>query len=259
MRCWSRLRSACARGVLLSAALACSLVSLPALADGTAPVDQATLDEAERLFFEGLAHYRADRFEEAAVAFQKAYTLTQHRDLLFNVARSRERLGDKDGAVQWYRSYLGTTPADETAIIHRINQLGGDPTPPVKTDPKGPVAAPVIDDKPATVSEGGNPWPWVLVGTGALAAGAGIYFGLVALDDADAARAAQDRGKAEDFKASAESSALIADVAFGVGALAVGTAVVLWLQDDKPGTRSSVSVGAAPTANGWRVGLGGAF
>lgn len=234
-------------------------MTAPALADGGEPVDQATLDEAERLFFEGLAHYRGDRFEEAAVAFQKAYTLTRHRDLLFNVARSRERMGDKDGAVQWYRSYLGTTPADETAIIHRIKQLGGDPTAPKTKTVDDPVVIPKSSGAPDVVSDGGNPWPWVLVGTGALATGAGIYFGLVALDDADAARAAQDRGKAEDFKSSAESSALIADVAFGVGALAVGTAVVLWLQDDAPETRSSVSVGAAPTADGWRLGIGGQF
>lgn len=252
-----RLRSK-ARRLLLPALLVSSLVSLPVYADDGAPVDQATLDEAERLFFEGLGHYRAERFEESAVAFQQAYTLTQHRDLLFNVARSRERMGDKAGAVHWYRSYLGTTPADETAIIHRIKQLGGDPTAVDQPLVDGPVKPP----KPgagADVSRGGSPWPWVLVGTGALAAGAGIYFGLVALDDADAARAAQDRGKAEDFKSSAEGSALIADVAFGVGALAVGTAVVLWLQDDKPETRPSVRVGAAPTADGWRLGIGGAF
>ncbi|MGK0360533.1 MAG: hypothetical protein ACI9U2_002846 [Bradymonadia bacterium] len=246
-----------ARRLLLPALLLSSLVSLPVYADDGAPVDQATLDEAERLFFEGLGHYRAERFEESALAFQQAYTLTRHRDLLFNVARSRERMGDKAGAVHWYRSYLGTTPADETAIIHRIKQLGGDPT---------AVGQPFVGDAAKTpktgadaVSGGGSPWPWVLIGTGALAAGAGVYFGLVALDDADAARAAQDRGKAEDFKSSAEGSALIADVAFGVGALAVGTAVVLWLQDDKPETRSSVSVGAAPTMDGWRLGIGGAF
>lgn len=248
-----------ARRLLLPTLLAGSLVGLPAFAEEGKAVDQATLDEAERLFFEGLSHYRAERFENAAVAFQKAYTLTRHRDLLFNVARSRERMGDKASAVEWYRSYLGTTPADETAIIHRIKQLGGDPTVPPQTDVDSPVDTPKLNGGVDTVSDGGNPWPWVLVGTGALAAGAGIYFGLVALDDADAARAAQDRGKAEDFKSSAEGSALIADVAFGVGALAVGTAVVLWLQDDKPDTRSSISVGAAPTADGWRLGLGGTF
>lgn len=225
-------------------------------------IDQATLDQAEQVFFEGLGHYRNGRFEEAAVAFQKAYSLTKHRDLLFNVARSRERMGDSTGAVQWYRSYLATQPADETAIIHRIKQLGGDPT--------APAADPVVGEKPPktpggeaptpTAGGGAGAWPWLLVGAGALAAGAGTYFGLLALDDADAARDAVDRGKAEDLKASAESSALVADVAFGVGALAIGTAVVLWLRaDSAPETRSDVQVGATPTADGWRVGIGGTF
>lgn len=233
------------------------LVPSLALADTNTPVDQAILDEAERVFFEGLAHYRADRFEAAAVAFQKAYSLTRHRDLLFNVARSRERMGDKAGAVQWYRSYLGTEPSDETAIIHRIKQLGGDPTAASQPDVPTPVVA--KGTGPQVSEDGPSAWPWVLVGTGALAAGAGIYFGMVALDEADSARAARDRSKAEQHKSDAESNALIADVAFGVGALAVGTAVVLWLQDDGPDTRSGVQVGAAPTADGWRIGLGGTF
>jgi tetratricopeptide (TPR) repeat protein len=234
------------------------LVPVVAHAEANAPVDQATLDEAERIFFEGLAHYRASRFEKAAVAFQKAYSLTRHRDLLFNVARSRERLGDKAGAVQWYRSYLGTEPADETAIIHRIKQLGGDPTAVAQPDlPKTDIVKRPVET--GSVQEGPSAWPWLLVGTGALAAGAGAYFGLVALDEADSARAARDRTKAEQHKSDAESNALIADVAFGVGALAIGTAVVLWLQDDTPTRRGAVQVGAAPTADGWQIGIGGAF
>lgn len=231
-------------------------------AEGEAPIDQATLDKAEQVFFEGLGHYRAERFEEAAVAFQKAYSLTRHRDLLFNVARSRERMGDKDGAIQWYRSYLGTNPADETAIIHRIRQLGGDPDAPAQgNDPAALVGKGEKTADPGETSSGSAvPWPWILVGSGALATGAGVYFGLVALDEADSARAAADRGKANDHKAAAEDAALLADVAFGVGALAVGTAVVLWLQADKaPETRSAVQVGATPTPDGWRVGVGGTF
>lgn len=240
------------------AVLLLALLAGPAAAE--APVDQATLDQAEQVFFEGLGHYRGERFEEAAVAFQKAYSLTKHRDLLFNVARSRERMGDKTGAVQWYRSYLATKPADETAIIHRIKQLGGDPTAP-NDDPVVKVTPPkkTTPEEPKTAA-GAGAWPWLLIGTGVLAAGTGTYFGMVALDEADAARAAADRGKAEDLKSSAESAALIADVAFGVGALAIGTAVVLWLQaDGTPDTQSDVQVGATPTRDGWQFGIGGRF
>jgi tetratricopeptide (TPR) repeat protein len=103
-------------------------------------LDQKTLDEAEATFFDGLGHYRAGRFEAAAQAFQKAHALTRHRDMLFNVARSRERMGDVPGAVEWYRAYLATQPADETAVIHKVRQLGAEPVvqAPRRTRRRGP-------------------------------------------------------------------------------------------------------------------------
>lgn len=226
--------------------------------EGDQRLTQQQLDDAERLFFEGLAAYRAEKFEAAAVAFQKAYVITKERDLLFNLGRSRERLGDKAGAVEWYRAYLGTQPADETAIIHRIRQLGGDPTPPPKEKKADPVKKPVDTPPPEIVESGAGPWPWVALGVGVAAAGAGTFFGLAALDDASAARDEQIRSEAQSLKDSAESNALYADIAFGVGALAVGTAVVLWLQSDSAAA-STGQVQIGPTADGAHIGYSVSF
>ncbi len=208
-------------------------------------LDQQTLDRAEADFFDGLADYRAESFEQAAVKFQQAYLLTRHRDLLFNVARSRERLGDREGAVEWYRAYLATRPADETAVIHRIKLLGGDPT------PAGPaVVAGTVGTEPSgpkVIEQGAGVWPWVAVGVGVVAAGAGTVVGLQALDDASAARASDVRSEASDLKDSAESKALLADVAFGVSAAAVGAAVALWWWSDRQATaEGNVEIGLAP-------------
>lgn len=219
-------------------------------------LDQATLDQAETFFFQALAHYRQARYEAAAVDFQKAFVLTAHRDLLFNVARSRERLGDTTGAIEWYRAYLATTPADETAVIHRIRQLGGDPTPaPVDLQR---ISREVNLDSPLASGPSPDPWPWVAVGVGALATGAGVYFGLAALDAASNARAADTADETRPLKADAEQSALLADISFGVAAAAVGTAVVLWwLADDEASAQGSVDIGLAP--GGGYIGYGLSF
>lgn len=215
----------------------------PAVIAEIEALDQETLDKAETLFFDALGHYRQGRFEEAAVDFQKAFVLTNHRDLLFNIARSREKLGDKPGAIEWYRAYLATKPADETAVIHRIRQLGGEPTP--EPADLGAIADDVGISTPL-VEPSVDPWPWVALGVGIAAAGAGTYFGLDALDQASKARAAETRDGTIEFKEGAEQSALIADIAFISGAVAVGAAVFLWTRTDRASSTARVEVGASP-------------
>ncbi len=216
-----------------------------------ASLDEGTLDRAEALFFEGLAHYHGGRFENAALRFQEAYVLTGHRDMLFNVARSRERLGDGKGAVRWYRSYLNTRPTDETAVIHRVRQLGGDPTPaeaPVK--PIGPRAP----TGPRLVEVGAGPWPWVAAAAGVAATATGVALGVAALADAEAARAASDRSDAQRLKTSATDGALVADVLYGVGAAGIGVAVWLFLRADSKAAaqgRMELSAGPDGASLGW--------
>lgn len=216
----------------------------PAVVAEMEQLDQATLDQAETLFFQALAHYRQARFEEAAVDFQKAFVLTNHRDLLFNIARSREKLGDGEGAIEWYRAYLATTPADETAVIHRIRQLGGEPVP--KEVDLRKVARKVGIETPLAVEPKTDPWPWVVAGVGLAAAGVGTWFGLDALDQASQARAAETRDDTLEFKDGAEQSALIADIAFATSAVAVGTAIFLWTRADHAQQDARVEVGLAP-------------
>ncbi len=248
LTCRALLRGCLVAVVTSQAAMAAPAAPVPAVAVETTDIreiealDQKTLDQAEATFFEGLGHYRANRFEEAALAFQRAYTLSHHRDMLFNVARSREKLGDVQGAVSWYRAYLATKPADETAVIHRLKQLGAEPVVAAPTAPKA------VEGPMTTVEQGAGPWPWVAAGVAVAAAGAGTVLGFSALGDADAARKAELRDVAKKHKSAAESSALTADLCFGASALAAGAAVFLWWRADAasavPG--GEIQVGALP-------------
>jgi tetratricopeptide (TPR) repeat protein len=220
----------------------------------TEKLDQKTLDAAEAAFFEGLVHYRAARYEQAAQSFQKAWSLARHRDMLFNVAQSREKLGDIKGAVEWYRTYLETRPTDETAVIHRIRQLGEEP------NRVGTAPAPRVDEvRVERVEAGAGPWPWVAAGVAVVAAAGGTVVGLGALDEASSARSATLRADAQKHKDAAESGALTADLLFGVSAVSAAAAVYLWWRADAAttGTEAALEVGAAPSG-GW-LGVTGRF
>jgi hypothetical protein len=82
--------------------------------------------------------------------------------------------------------------------------------------------------------------------------------GFQALDEAQAARDAELRSKAEGHKETAESRALVADICFGAAALAAGTAAFLWWRADADAAGAGrIDVGMVP--GGGAVGYSGRF
>ena len=222
------------------------------------PASEATaLDRAEAVFFEGLAHFRANRHERAAMSFQEAFRLTGHTDMLFNVARSREELGDKEGAVAWYKAYLRTLPADETAIIHHIRRLGGEPTFEEEVKERRDKERREALYEPRIVTAESSVVPWVLVGAGAVMTGVGAFVGLEALDDAAQARIAEVRDDAATHRDEAISKAMFANVAIGVGGIAFSAAAYLWWRDDADAAEGRVEL--TTTSDAAVVGYGGRF
>ena len=108
------------------------------------------------------------------------------------------------------------------------------------------IHAQVQDTVAPPASTGRDPWPWVMIGSGALLAGAGSWVHLsaaTARDDAeaidtvvnDAQTLKANQAKRADLVSSFETRQAIAWACYGVGAAAIGTGVYLWLtQDDQP-------------------------
>lgn len=188
-------------------------------------LSQQVIDQAEELFFKAFVLFQKKEYERAAELFQKAYALIPYHDLLFNVARSRELMGDKEGAVEWYRAYLATKPVDETTVIHRLKLLGGEPTSkPLEQQPQ--VIGPTVETAPVSYL------PWITLTAGVAVGALGAFYGLSAVDSAEQARKATLPASHSRFKDQAESEALIADISLGVSALVIGLSVYLWVSAD---------------------------
>jgi len=107
--------------------------------------------------------------------------------------------------------------------------------------------APASSDAPPT--ESSFPWHWVALGGAVAAGGAGTFFGVRTLSEADAAGRSVDPDVSAAHLDDARSAALWSTVCFGVaGAAAVGAGVLWWLGSDP-------SVSAAPSVSAEAAGF----
>ncbi len=106
---------------IILAALICGLAlsASPALAQPT----RAQLSEAEARFQRGGELYNVRNFEGALVEFQRAYELTQHEGLLYNLARCYLSLGRYPEAARSIERYLAEArdlPAERRAEVEQM-------------------------------------------------------------------------------------------------------------------------------------------
>jgi len=90
-------------------------------------------DEARVQFDRGIELFEQERFEQAAIAFERAYALKPSYRILFNIAQSENELGHYAAALKAYARYLADggdqVPASRVkqvkAEIERLNSLVG--------------------------------------------------------------------------------------------------------------------------------------
>ena len=82
-------------------------------------------DRARGLFQQGVAAYRAGRFYEAVQIFLQTQRIYPDTQLLFNVARAYENLGNGSAALRYYRDYLrqADRPSDGDEVRERVRGL----------------------------------------------------------------------------------------------------------------------------------------
>lgn len=121
-----------------------SVGAQPAPAPATSAANKA---EAKKLVQEGIKAYDQKDYDKAISLYQRAYDLTKHPSLLFNIAQAHQFAGRLDEATRYYEQYLTADPNGDQAQAARDNLAVIKRTP--RPDPT-PAPAPAPTPTPAT-------------------------------------------------------------------------------------------------------------
>jgi tetratricopeptide (TPR) repeat protein len=164
--------------------LVCVLVALLSATETRA--DNLMRDEARAHSALAKVEFDRHRYREALAEFKRAYELAPVTDLLFNIARCQDLMGDAAAAIESYERYLAAKPdsedrpAIETQIANLRKSLPVSPAPTPKVEPPPPaVTAPIVTSSPIPEKRSHRGvWIGVGVGAGLLAVGA-VVLGVV--------------------------------------------------------------------------------
>ena len=230
-----------------------SLVFTTARADDASdaiPELRAAPPEALDHYNRGRAYYRAGRYEEAVVELERALTLDPDSpDLVYNLARVYELLGNIDPSIAYYERYRAMLPATElderdrvSGTIERLKgarrALANKPKPAASTPP------PVVRTERGVADSAF----WTLASLSIAALAAGTVTGVMAVgaqDDANQFVLGVDGSAAEreQLAVRADNLALVSDVSVATGALCGLTSILLFALRTKPVVAPGVSVG----------------
>jgi len=244
-----------------------------AWADETSPANVAA---ARRHFERARAYYAQGSYREAIGELEAAHTLDPNaKDLVFNLGVVHEKLGDIEDALKWFRLYttMNLTPPERDradAYVHRLEGAKKEledkqaaaaaagaahvPVPPPPPPPKERTATGRIDG--------------LTIGTASVSVAA-LVFGIV-MGEQDRPPSPFITGRngtysdLVDRQANAHQEAVLADVGFGVAAVAAASTAVLFFTrthtvGPATGSSSSTSVSAAPLTGGGALFVQGSF
>jgi tetratricopeptide (TPR) repeat protein len=216
--------------------------------DNTDP-PQAAVDH----YMLGRRHYLAGRYREALVELKMALELDRNApDLLYNVARVYENLGDLDQAIAYYQRYLALMPLEQVEERDRtektIRRLQG---------AKQEITAraqqtPIRQARPGTHVGRADLAFWLTGGAGLALLAGGATCGILAIRKYDAVGnfVVGTDGTLEERKTISDDAkrfALFADGLFIASGLALTSAALLFLLRDAEEVK--------PRAGAWRFGL----
>ncbi len=238
----------------------------PAAADRPAPPKTEQKETFDTLVGEGLEYYSARQYEKAVERFKLAIEIQEEPELLYNIARSYERLAKSEEALKWYQRLLetpGTTSelrskalTNQTALRQEIsaqkaaqqleqaegeNRNGAPRDPTVDGDESATGAQ--RDTKVANDGSGDETamspkdnvkkseqlklTGWILTGVGVAGGVTGAIFGGLTLKAENDYEAAGIEPARIQYREDVERNALIFDIAFISGAALTATGVTL--------------------------------
>src|SRR5690606_6670037 len=214
------------------------------------------------------------------LAFEQAYELSRRPALLYDMANALERLGRYEEALHRLNQYVPSAPEHQReAVLKRIRSLEARAeeqrrreraaaSTPAAEEPPRPPPSPGVAPQPAAPMPDSAPAAsppllgYALGGAGLASVGVGVVFGLAASNArSDAEAQCVDSGSGvlcpasiDDQLSTADRRALVADVAIGLGLVAVGVGAYLIFSHDG-GSGATTALRAAGSPDGGRVNL----
>jgi tetratricopeptide (TPR) repeat protein len=251
-------------------------------ADATGAADAGRTARLTELNEAGAKLYRERNYRRAIEKFIEAYALDHDPNLLFNVARCYEELGDTTAAIEKYTAYINAPGADASGRVRAEQSLRAlrelqrraasdaktaKPAPPTSEPPAATAAA----DAAAPSDGSGTPTQtilaWSALGAGALVAGVSATVFYLGMRDHDRVTGAPGYGdpaaahpltmaEARDLIDSGDRKKLTGGIGLALGGALVATSVALFLLPSAKDARepaSSFALGWAPGASGFRA------
>jgi hypothetical protein len=254
-------------------------VTLPTAARGAEPsadADAASSARIAELNETGARAYAERNYRAAIERFVEAYAIDHDPNLLFNIARCYEKLGDLGAAIEKYEAFVAAPGADTEGRIkakeslvelRQLKEQGG-----VSTAASAlPAGASEGSAQSAESAPGVNVWPWLTLGAGVVVTGVGVT--VYALGAHDHSLVTDTKGygdpsvvypmtraEAQSYIDSGNTKKLAGGIALGVGGALVATGVV-WLVTGKSESApaQAASFTLAPNPNGVVAGYAGRF
>ncbi len=225
-----------------------ALVPLFVLAASSVGAEPSPNDKrrAAELAAQSGEHYRHGEYEIAVALLRQAYVLYPQPNLLYNLGRSLEKLGDVPGAIAAYEQYLasGGDIQDRDTIQARVQDLRAklpapsdaaapappaaeQPAPPAEAGAAAPVALPAQPPSDSAGEQGHSALPWVVLGAGVATVGVGGAFGELSASRHNSAVSQPVGTTASSLQHDAQVDAEAANAMFIAGG-AVALAGLIW-------------------------------
>jgi tetratricopeptide (TPR) repeat protein len=272
-------------GMVLYAPSVCSAEEAEAAAPAVA---RQSSEEVTRLNEVGMQLYTARDYRRAVEKFIQAYAIDHDPNLLFNIARCYEQLGDSGAAIEKYEEFVKMPGADTQGrqraydSLSQLEQLvaaaEGAPEPPLNTgqarneSAASTVEAPPPSPEPPAAERRDGPGilPWFLLGTGVVAAGVGTTVYVLGQADHDQVREAPNFGQSGRVVDMTESEArawvelgdekkLYGMLGLGLGGALLVTSAVLFVVGSEPQESVAPQVAVVPSNGGAGVFVAGSF
>lgn len=222
--------------------LSLSLIYLLAFvrhAEAQAPAKPSAADVelAKRHYELGKAYYNQAAYDKALGAFQESHKLSQRPELLYNIGKCHEALGNLKQAITYYRRFLdakGPDPNIEARIRNletRLEASRPEPRPtPAPVEP-----APTPEPAPSGRRTAWMPIAgWSLIGLGVVSIGTSIALGATASARAGEVEEAFQEGthdwadiKSKESAGEGLNVGMIVTLTVGIAAAAGGAALLL--------------------------------